>query len=505
MLKQHSGFVSGFQRASDCALICGVFVASYFARDPLAHLAELAAMPLPPTLPLPPLRDLLIVLTVAVPIFIATLTVLGAYRRMRMSAFWEQARAVFCASGIAFIGCAAVFFILKIQLSRSFLGVFCASCAVGLLTQRYAVLSLLRYYRSRGKNFRNVLIVGTGNQAIQIYLDIVQQPELGVRVAGLVDLTNGTPRSGVPIIVESHSENGAPRTGRNGSKPRTVHAPVVATAETYEAKLKQYAIDEVIFTEVWRSVRVLEEMAAIAVDEGITVTLAIDQLGLQIFRADVSYFGSTPLVHYQASPGKPWSLFFKRSVDVVGSSALLVLLSPVFLLIAVATKIDSRGPVFFRQERVGLNGRRFTMLKFRSMVHDAEARLASLRDRNEMTGPVFKIQNDPRITKLGSFLRRTSMDELPQLINVLVGDMSLVGPRPPIPTEVSEYRRKYRRRLSMRPGITCIWQVSGRNNIREFEQWAELDLEYIDNWSISTDFKLLLQTIPAVFRGSGAR
>ena len=174
------------------------------------------------------------------------------------------------------------------------------------------------------------------------------------------------------------------------------------------------------------------------------------------------------------------------------------------LLTALCIKFDSRGPVFFKQSRMGLNGRIFTLLKFRSMVEGAEERLPELLDQNEMTGPVFKMKNDPRVTRVGRFIRRYSIDELPQLINVLLGDMSLVGPRPPLPDEVSMYVRKHRRRLSMRPGLTCIWQISGRNQIPDFEEWAALDLQYIDNWSLRRDFQILLKTIPVVISGSGA-
>jgi lipopolysaccharide/colanic/teichoic acid biosynthesis glycosyltransferase len=184
---------------------------------------------------------------------------------------------------------------------------------------------------------------------------------------------------------------------------------------------------------------------------------------------------------------------------------LIFLLSPVFLLIALLVKLSSPGPVFFSQRRIGLNGRIFRMYKFRSMYLGAEEELERLRSANEMSGPVFKMRNDPRVTAIGKVLRRFSLDELPQLWNVLRGDMSLVGPRPPVPGEVSEYERHSRRRLSMRPGLTCTWQVSGRNEIADFASWVELDLEYIDNWSLGRDFVLLFRTIPAVLFGTGAR
>ncbi|NLF25519.1 MAG: exopolysaccharide biosynthesis polyprenyl glycosylphosphotransferase, partial [Deltaproteobacteria bacterium] len=200
-----------------------------------------------------------------------------------------------------------------------------------------------------------------------------------------------------------------------------------------------------------------------------------------------------------------WELGLKRVFDVVVSALLLVVCSPLFAVIALLVRITSPGPVFFVQKRVGLNGRLFNMYKFRSMHSTAESELEALKAQNEMSGPAFKLKNDPRVTALGRFLRRFSLDELPQLWNVFKGEMSLVGPRPPVPGEVNAYARRYRRRLSMRPGMTCTWQVSGRNEIKDFDSWVKLDLEYIDNWSFWQDIRLLLRTIPAVLSGVGAR
>ena len=174
------------------------------------------------------------------------------------------------------------------------------------------------------------------------------------------------------------------------------------------------------------------------------------------------------------------------------------------LSLALLIKLTSKGPVFFKQERCGLNGRKFTMFKFRTMVEDADQMKDLLAEKNEMDGPVFKITNDPRLTKVGKFLRKFSLDELPQLFNVLRGDMSLVGPRPPLPKEVSQYDPWQRRKLSMKPGLTCLWQINGRNNIN-FERWMKMDLEYIDNWSLWLDTKILLKTVPAVILGTGAK
>jgi exopolysaccharide biosynthesis polyprenyl glycosylphosphotransferase len=275
--------------------------------------------------------------------------------------------------------------------------------------------------------------------------------------------------------------------------------------EALHKALREYAIDEVIFTDVIEVMPQVEAAVVACTDQGVRTTIAADLFSVGIVQSGLSYFGGIPLIHFQTPPGDRWELSVKRMIDLVGSVVVLAILSPLFLIISILIRLDSRGPIIFRQTRVGLNGRLFTMFKFRSMHVDAESRLAEVRHLNEMTGPVFKLRDDPRITRVGGWLRRLSLDELPQFWNVVRGDMSLVGPRPPIPGEVSMYNRKDRRRLSMRPGITCTWQVGGRNEIADFESWVKLDLEYIDNWSLSRDLLLLLKTIPAVLRGTGAR
>lgn len=208
-------------------------------------------------------------------------------------------------------------------------------------------------------------------------------------------------------------------------------------------------------------------------------------------------------VHYLSVEHKPYQMAVKRVLDILVSSCVLVLLSPLLLVVAALIALTSPGPILFRQERVGRYGRTFRMLKFRSMVVNAEALRSSLMTRNEQAGPVFKIKKDPRVTRVGSILRKYSIDELPQLVNVLRGDMALVGPRPPLPREVEKYEAWQRRRLSVRPGLTCVWQVSGRNNI-SFEEWMYLDMRYIDHWSIAEDIKLILKTVPVVIAGRGA-
>ncbi len=217
----------------------------------------------------------------------------------------------------------------------------------------------------------------------------------------------------------------------------------------------------------------------------------------------IERLGDVPLLSFDPTAVGDAGLFAKRCVDLAVAIPCILLLLPVIAIVAIAVHRSSAGPVLFRQTRVGLHGRQFTLLKFRTMRAGAEADQDKLEHRNEMSGPVFKLRDDPRVTRVGRFLRRFSLDELPQLWNVVKGDMSLVGPRPPTPEEVEQYKPWQRRRLSMRPGLTCLWQVAGRNEI-DFDRWVALDLEYIDNWSPWLDVKILLRTVPAVLTGRGA-
>jgi exopolysaccharide biosynthesis polyprenyl glycosylphosphotransferase len=279
-----------------------------------------------------------------------------------------------------------------------------------------------------------------------------------------------------------------------------LRAPVLGTIADIEGVLKQHVVDEVYFaTSDHRG----EVQAAIGVCEKLGVPFALPAGNYRFGRAKCTQAAEDGYLHYLSVPNKPIQLGLKRLVDIALSGLALVALSPLFVVVAIAVKVTSKGPIPFRQERVGLRGRTFFMLKFRSMVANAEELRARLSAANEMTGPVFKMKRDPRVTSLGRFMRKYSIDELPQLINVLRGDMSLVGPRPPLPAEVAQYEAWQRRRLSVRPGLTCVWQVSGRNHI-SFRDWMRLDMQYIDHWSLAQDIGLILKTIPVVLMGRGA-
>jgi exopolysaccharide biosynthesis polyprenyl glycosylphosphotransferase len=494
MLKQNWRIISALERIGDNLIIVAAFVGAYFGRTSLLYWNELLELGLQfEGEGLLPIRDYLVVLLVGIIGYAAVLNFMGGYGSMRLSSVWRLFRLSFVSSAIVFCLVAAALFLLKFPISRSFIGLFVLLAGCGLALQRYAVLKFLRFWRRQGRNFRNVVICGIGTQAIRLARELSVRPELGIHIRAFADLgTDTTTRQA--DITSLRRELGANVTvGR-----------VLAGVEEVGQALEGYAIDEVIFTDVVSVMPQVEETILVCAEQGVRTTIAADLFSIGLVKSGISYFGGMPLIHFQTPPGDSWELAFKRGIDIVISGALLLLLLPVFVLIAIGVK-TTPGPVLFRQTRMGLNGRLFQMYKFRSMYVGAEQTLSVLRSSNEMNGPAFKMRNDPRVTPFGRLLRRFSLDELPQLWNVFVGDMSLVGPRPPLPGEVGLYERKSRRRLSMRPGLTCTWQVSGRNEIADFDDWVALDLSYIDNWSLKNDLVLLLRTIPAVLLGTGAR
>ena len=278
--------------------------------------------------------------------------------------------------------------------------------------------------------------------------------------------------------------------------------PFLSQDTEVEQLLRDKTIDEVILIKENAGQDEVERMVEICSEVGVIFRMYSPFFNMLANKTHLQYFGTLPMLTISSTSINYLELKAKRVMDSVFSFLALLFLSPVFLIIALAIKLDSKGPVLFSQKRVGLRGRRFMVYKFRTMVTNAEELKSELVELNEVDGPVFKIANDPRITRVGRFLRKTSLDELPQFINVFVGDMSIVGPRPPLPDEVRQYERWQLRRLSMKPGITCIWQVSGRNSV-PFDEWMRMDMQYIDNWSLKLDFIIFLKTIRTVIRGDG--
>jgi exopolysaccharide biosynthesis polyprenyl glycosylphosphotransferase len=338
-------------------------------------------------------------------------------------------------------------------------------------------MTAIRSFRRRGHNTRFVLIVGSGTRARHVLQVLQRHREWGLRVVGFLD------------------------DGDSAHDPR-IPSDRIRKLIDLPNILKERVIDEVIVACPRSMLGNIGPVVSTCASAGVPMTLLSDLFGDYLPPPRVTRFGSLAALSFAPVHHSRSLLFVKRAIDLVGSAALLVVSAPLIAIAAVAIHLSSPGPILFRQIRCGQYGRPFTMFKLRTMEADAESHQAELMAENEMTGPVFKIRNDPRITSVGRFLRRLSLDELPQFWNVLRGDMSIVGPRPPLPHEVAEYATFDRRRLSMRPGITCLWQVGGRNNV-DFDGWVKLDLEYIDTWSLLNDFKIMLRTLPAVFRGTG--
>jgi len=366
--------------------------------------------------------------------------------------------------------------------TTSFLVVFCAIGTGLMIVTRMLLRSVLGNIRKRGRNLHHILILGTNHRALDFARKIEAMPERGCRLLGFVD----DDWSGMGEFKESGHR-------------------LACDIDSLPAFLRRNVVDEIaIYLPLRSFYEQAAEIAQLAKLHGILVRLDIDIFDLKFARHRADASDEVPHVIASSNGIDGWQLLMKRMFDVVGSLVLLILLSPLFLVVAILIKLTSPGTVFFSQKRVGLNKRPFTMYKFRTMVPAAESIQEELAHLNEMSGPVFKIKNDPRITPLGRVLRKASIDELPQLFNVLKGDMSLVGPRAMSVRDYQFFHEDWQcRRFSVPPGITCLWQVYGRNAI-PFEEWMVLDMQYIDRWSFWLDIKILALTIPAVFRGLGA-
>ncbi len=366
------------------------------------------------------------------------------------------------------------------RLSRAWLALFAVLATTLVIAEKIALRLLARWVRQRGWNYRTVAIVGTNRSATLLARALRSRPTWGYRVLG---------------FLEAEGEEGISQPGGPG--------PILGRAEELPELVTRMVIDEVLFAVPPRDLARFEQLLLTLQELGVVTRLALDFLPHAHARVELEELEGIPLVSFATTPTGAFELALKRTFDILVSFLILSLAIPVMVTVAFAIRLTSKGSIFFRQVRCGLNGRKFVLYKFRTMVEDAESRFNEVVHLNEMSGPVFKARNDPRVTPVGRFLRRYSLDELPQLWNVLRGDMSLVGPRPPIPQEVEHYTAWQRRRLAMKPGLTGLWQISGRNEL-DFERWMELDLEYIDTWSPWLDLKILLRTIPAVLSGRGA-
>lgn len=399
------------------------------------------------------------------------------YGSFRFRNFFQEAGTIAVINGVGILGVGAVLYIARLtDFSRMVLGFFYVFSVGLVLAKRLVFRSILRHSRSLGYARRNLLVVGEGKFAERYIRYVKENVRYGYQLMGYVSS-------------QAHPEYGEARLGGY---------------DDFSALLSGQRVDQVVFALSGTDMDRLGGMIAACGRYGAKASVIPQYNDFIPATPTVEAAGNLKLLNVRSTPDKgPIWAFVKRAMDLTGAMVGLVLASPIMLVTAIAVKRCDGGPVIFAQERVGKNGVHFKMYKFRSMYMDAEERLAELQKYNQVDGPAFKMENDPRVTPVGSFIRKTSIDELPQLWNVLKGEMSIVGPRPPLPREVAQYTDWDWGRLAVKPGLTCYWQVSGRSDVG-FEDWMRLDLKYVEEQGFLTDMKILFKTVGVVLRGDGA-
>jgi exopolysaccharide biosynthesis polyprenyl glycosylphosphotransferase len=382
---------------------------------------------------------------------------------------------------VAVTGSFSLFFFIQLFDYKTLMGYFVLNFAIlnffVLSTQKIAGRMVLRYFRSQGFNTRMILII-SDDSTIPFIKQVEEMDDWGYRIWGII----------------TNSEN-----VKNEFEDRFAVYP---ESENFANLIDEKVIDEVFFCKQNFDTVYLQKLINECKEIGVSFHLHNKVLSFGGIAPKISFLNRQLFLSFRNTPENYIALQIKKTFDFFMSLFILILISPLMLGIAILIKQEDGGPVLFKQIRVGRHGRLFKCLKFRTMVVNAEDLKENLMSLNEQDGPVFKIKQDPRVTKVGRFLRKTSLDELPQFINVLFGDMSIVGPRPPVPSEVKQYVRGLNRRLSINPGITCTWQVSGRNNI-PFDKWMQMDMDYIDNWSLTLDFIIIMKTFKVIFKHDG--
>ena len=478
MRLRHKLLIHAFRIGDQIALILALFLAiSFLAKEPVAKAFN--GLLHGPYTPGAVVGSLLLVA--------AWFAIFGGvvnYNANRFTTFVSTLQSVLKATTLAAFALLVISAVFELpQVSRRAVLLQWVLATVLISAGRIILRWFLTRLRRSGHNCRNVVFVGWNEHAGKLAESIERQPELGYRIVGFV------------ILDDDVVPDGKDLEGR---------WPVVARLGGLQSYLEKGVVDEVmVCLPVQERVQEIFDLIQLSHELGVVIRVMPYKFRLSVLeRAQVEVFeGERMMTFFREN--LLWQLLAKRILDVLVSATMLLVLAPLWLVIAALIKLTSPGPVFFAQERMGMNRRKFQLYKFRSMYVDAEARKKELAALNEMEGPVFKIRNDPRVTKIGKLLRKTSLDEIPQLWNVLKGEMSLVGPRPPLPNEVDQYEWLQHRRLSIKPGLTCLWQVGGRNNL-SFAQWMELDREYCENWSIWLDLRILFKTVPVVLLGKGA-
>lgn len=370
-------------------------------------------------------------------------------------------------------------FMIKSNVPRTLIGFFAIVNLILLIMEKMLLYRFIGYLRGQGKNIKKVLVLGAGDVAKTFIDSVKKYQDWGIKILGLIckdECNVGEERFGYKLV--GHTQN-------------------------LRELLHYKPIDELVIALPVKYLGDMEDVMAICDEEGVPVRIVSPVFKTLLSKAKTDMIHGLPIIKFSSVERTDFEAALKRSIDIMVSLSLLILLLPVFGLIAVLIKLDSKGPVFYKWKVLGVNRRPLTSYKFRTMVENADELKAELELHNEMNNVAFKMKDDPRVTKVGKWLRKFSTDELPQFWSVLKGDLSLVGPRPPLQTEVKKYEGWHRRKLSVKPGITCLWQVSGRNDINDFDEWMQLDMKYIDEWSLWLDFKILFKTALVVLKGTG--
>jgi exopolysaccharide biosynthesis polyprenyl glycosylphosphotransferase len=406
----------------------------------------------------------------------------GAYASPRTTTWLKYTSAIGRAVAFGLATLLAILFLLKIQyVSRAVIVTFAILDFLLLTGIRLGVVSYFQRSFRHGDHFRRILIVGTGTRARRLAETLLHTADWGIRIVGHLD----------------------PDPVRVGD--RILGSSVLGTVGDISSVLKENVIDDVILAVPRAMIPDVDKIAHACQEEGVNLAMMADVFDVDVARMRLVELGAIPLLTLEPVAHDEWKLIVKRLMDLSLALLSLPVVLPLIAIVSVVVRLDSHGPVFFVQDRVGLHKRRFRMLKFRTMTAGAERLQAQVEHLNEAKGPIFKIAKDPRLTRVGQFLRRSSLDELPQMLHVVTGDMSLVGPRPMSVRDVDLFDHGLqRKRFSVKPGLTCLWQIAGRSEL-PFSRWLELDLQYIEHWSLGLDVKILFKTIPAVLSRKGAR
>ena len=479
MLREQSQLIVRAHKLLDISLTAIAFIAAYYAKRDIVPLAYRGLTTAP---------NYYVVLLMAIIIWYLFFEYFGlyvSYRSQKLSEVLLKMTKAVCPGMLVLIVC--MYFFKINDVSRMMLAIFFLLDIILLGLSKGIAYMVLSHYRQRGFNFRNLVIIGSKQRAKEVIEAVVERQWSGYRVIGCLDIDE-----------------------REIGKEVVSGVRVIGTIDQLQTFLTKNVVDEVIFAIPLNQITNPAQYIAGVEELGIQIRIIPDwhikkfMDSPRIARVHFDYFSGFPTMSLSTTSAHQTGLLIKIAFDYILAGTAVISLLPVFLLVGGAIKLTSRGPVFFKQVRYGLNGRKFVLYKFRTMVADAEARRQEVEVLNEVEGPVFKVAKDPRIISyVGTFLRKTGFDELPQLFNVLKGEMSLIGPRPPLPNEVEKYEMWQRRRLSMKPGLTGLWQAAPYRNDVGFEQWMKMDLKYIDNWSFGLDLKIFARTLLVMVAGTG--